>query len=177
MQPWNIHLFKRHVNAVRYIVNNMKQNTLQLILANGATTANRVWLPPMPYGPNEASFLIHDVLKAQFSVGVCFGITPNKAQRQSFSGAIGLDLHEHEFSHSTTSHYQELRTQKPLHSFANMSINLKRGLYGGSSKTDVVITNWKRNVFHFIVENVYYDFKKYIYMFTWWLNIAIENSN
>lgn len=48
--------------------------------------------------PGDSSFSILHFLSTQFSVCVCFGITTNKAQGQSFSSTLGTDLRENVFS-------------------------------------------------------------------------------
>ena len=88
-----------HVNGSRYIVEKMTNNLLFLRLVTGTKAGARLGLPRMPCGPGDDTFPIPGFTRTQFPVRVCFGITVNKAQGQSFSGNLGLDIKDECFSH------------------------------------------------------------------------------
>lgn len=52
----------------------------------------RFLLPRIPFDPGDDDFPIKGFKRIQTPVCICFTITANKAQDQSFSGALGIDL-------------------------------------------------------------------------------------
>lgn len=131
---------KGHVNGERYNVSDTAQNTSQRILTLRATAGNRLRFPQMPCGSSYESFPTQDVLKAQFRVCVCFGITASKAQRQPLSGVLEHDLHKHVIFSWTVLHcrIKSFAPKTPLHYLTNVSTDSKRGLHKASSKLDEV---------------------------------------
>ncbi len=90
---------KGHVNGARYIVEHMSSNLLHLKVAVGSHAGCRLTLPRVPCGPGDDNFPVPGFKKTQFPVRVCFGMTINKAQGQSFGGRLGLDLSDDCFAH------------------------------------------------------------------------------
>ncbi|PXF44603.1 ATP-dependent DNA helicase pif1 [Gracilariopsis chorda] len=88
-----------HVNGALYTVEDMQSNVLFLPLASGVNRGNPLCLPRMPCGPGDDNFPVPNFTRTQFPVRVCFAITTNKAQGQSYSGRIGLDLRDGCFTH------------------------------------------------------------------------------
>ena len=96
----NIDTENGHCNGARYIIENMTNNVLFLRLAIGSKKGARLTLPRMPCGPGDPdNFPVPGFTRTQFPVRVCFALTTNKAQGQSFGGKLGLDLREECFSH------------------------------------------------------------------------------
>ena len=81
------------------MVEGTAQNVLYLSVAVGNYKGTKLALPRMPCGPGDDSFPIQGFTRTQFPVRVCFGVTTNKAQGQSFGGSLGLDLRDEVFSH------------------------------------------------------------------------------
>ena len=77
----------------------MQSNVLFLESLTGDNAGQLLALPKMPCGPGDSSFPVQGFTRTQFPNRVCFCITLNKAQGQSFSGAVGLDLIEPVFTH------------------------------------------------------------------------------
>ncbi|CDF77418.1 ATP dependant DNA helicase [Chondrus crispus] len=88
-----------HVNGARYVIEKMTNNLLFLHVTSGSHEGNRLCLPRMPCGPGDDNFPIPGFTRKQFPIRMCFALTTNKAQGQSFGGRIGLDLRDHCFSH------------------------------------------------------------------------------
>ena len=95
----NIDKGRGHVNGARYIVKDMKTNVVFLESLTGDNAGQMLALPKMPCGPGDSSFPIQGFTRTQFPIRVCFCITLNKAQGQSFSGSVGLDLIDPVFTH------------------------------------------------------------------------------
>jgi len=95
----NVDPLNGHVNGARYILESMTNNILFAKLASGTHIGGRIALPRMPCGPGDDNFPVPGFTRTQFPVRVCFALTTNKAQGQSFSGRLGLDLRDECFSH------------------------------------------------------------------------------
>ena len=95
----NIRPLDGHCNGTRYIVDKMTNSLLFLRVAVGAHKGAKLLLPRMPCGPGDNDFPVPGFQRLQFPVRPCFAITTNKAQGQSFSGHVGLDLRSDCFTH------------------------------------------------------------------------------
>lgn len=87
------------MNRTRYIVDSVTINDLFLQIATKSKTGKGLILPRVPCETGNEDFPISRLETSQFSIRPCFAFTTNKAQRQSFSGAIGLDLPHDCFTH------------------------------------------------------------------------------
>lgn len=88
-----------HVNGTRYIIEKMSNSLLYLRVATGSYQGNELCLPRMPCSPGDDTFPVPGFTRTQFPVRVCFALTTNKAQGQSFGGKLGLDLQNMCLSH------------------------------------------------------------------------------
>ena len=95
----NIRPKKGHVNGARYIVSNFTDSLLFLKSISGSHQGEYFILPRMNCLPGMEDFPIPGFKRCQFPVRVCFAMTINKAQGQSISGKLGLDLSYPCFSH------------------------------------------------------------------------------
>lgn len=89
-----------HCNGTRYIVDGMPVGgtVLNLRVACGRNKGKRLSLPRIPCEADD-NFAVPGFVRIQFPVRVCFAITTNKAQGQSFGGRIGIDQTDPCFSH------------------------------------------------------------------------------
>ena len=83
-------------NGSRYNLEKMTDNLVFLRLVTGTRAGSRMCLPRMPCGPGDSNIPIEGFLRTQFPIRVCFGITVNKVQGQSFSSSlVQCFSHEH----------------------------------------------------------------------------------
>ena len=95
----NINTPQGHCNGTRYIVEDITPRLLSLSVASGKEKGKKFLLPRIPCGPGTDHFPVQDFSRLQFPIRVCFGVTTNKGQGQSFGGKIGLDLTDDCFAH------------------------------------------------------------------------------
>ena len=88
-----------HVNGARYIVERSTGNLLFLRLACGKHKGNKLALPRVPCSAGREDFGIPGFKRVQFPVRVCFAMTINKAQGQTFGSKVGIDVVPECFSH------------------------------------------------------------------------------
>lgn len=77
----------------------MTNNDLFHLVATGSSKGKQLILSRVPCKPGDDDFPLSGFEKTCFSVLVCFTITTNKAQDQSFGGATGFDLIHKCFTH------------------------------------------------------------------------------
>ena len=82
-------------NGSRLVITNLNKHILEARILTGAYKGTKVIIPKIPIIPTEYPF---NFRRLQFPVKVCFSMTINKAQGQSFK-VIGLDLDTECFSH------------------------------------------------------------------------------
>lgn len=87
-----------HCNGTRYIVENMTTRLVSVTVATGKGKGETFLLPRIPCTPGSADFPVPGVSRLQFPIRICFGVSKNKAQGQSFGGN-GLDLTDDCFAH------------------------------------------------------------------------------
>ena len=118
-----------HANGTRYVVTGMTNNVLFLKIASGQYKGQVLTLPRVKCSPGDDTFPINGFTRLQFPVRVCFAMTVNKAQGQSISGKLGLDLRFECFSHgqlyvalSRATHPKNIfvRTSKGIHQTKNV---------------------------------------------------------
>ena len=88
-----------HSNGTRYVVTGMTNNLLFLKVATGQYKGKLLTLPRVECSPGDKNYPLQGFIRLQFPVRVCFAMTINKAQGQSISGKLGLDLRHDCFSH------------------------------------------------------------------------------
>ncbi len=105
---------KGHLNGARYIVEHILSNLLHSKVAVRSHSGTRLTLPRVPRGLGNDIVPVPGFKRRQFSVRVCFGMTTNKAQSQSFGGKRGLDLSDNCFAHGQL-YVGESRETDPKH--------------------------------------------------------------
>lgn len=89
----------------------MTKNISFLSIESGSNNEKRLILPCMTCKPGNGDFLIPCLKQTYFPVWMCFTVTTNNAQGQSFSGAIEVDLKREFFSMDRcTWQYQQLHS-------------------------------------------------------------------
>lgn len=83
----------------RFFIDSITNNALFLEIATVGKEGKRRNLLCLLYKPGDDNFSIPDFKYTQFSVWLCFAITSNKAQGQSFCSTVGLDLEHKCFTH------------------------------------------------------------------------------
>ena len=86
-----------HCNGTRYIVNELHDHVLEATVATGVHAGRRIFIPRIPMTPSDASFPFQ-MIRRQFPIRVCFGMTSNKSQGQELE-KIGIYLKKDFFSH------------------------------------------------------------------------------
>ncbi len=89
-----------NVNGTRYVVERMTANFLFLISVSGTHKESVLSLPRMNCAPGTDDFPIPDFRRGQFPIRICFAMTINKAQGQSVTDKLGIDLSNPCFAHS-----------------------------------------------------------------------------
>lgn len=95
----NFQLTNCHVYGARYIVEKMTDNFLFFKTATGTQKDKRLILLRIPCDPGDDEPPKPGLIQAQFPVLICFAITTNKSQGQSFSAMIGIGLYYDCFAH------------------------------------------------------------------------------
>lgn len=70
-----------------------------LTVATGKDKQKTFLLPKIPCQPGSDDFPVPGVSKIQVPIRICFGLTANKAQVQSFERKSGIDLTDDCFAH------------------------------------------------------------------------------
>ena len=82
-------------NGTRCTVVSLHSNVIEVKLMNANSEDDHVFIPRIPIIPSDLPFSFK---RTQFPVRLCFAMTINKAQGQTFE-TVGLDLDENPFSH------------------------------------------------------------------------------
>ncbi|CAH2100134.1 unnamed protein product [Euphydryas editha] len=85
----------QHCNGTRLKVTQLQQNIIEAQIFTGCDARETVFIPRIPIIPNNFPFQFK---RTQFQVSVCYAMTINKAQGQTFCVA-GVDLGVSCFSH------------------------------------------------------------------------------
>lgn len=96
---FDIALLMDHVNGVSYIFKAVCSKLFLLELLTDDSMGNTLVFSNTLRGLCDCSFPIEEFTKTQFTMIFSFPITVKIAQRQLFSGAVGLDLIDTVFSH------------------------------------------------------------------------------
>ena len=84
-------------NGTRCVIYKMFPNVLEVTLLNGPAAGYNAFIPRIPLTPSDTD-LPFKFSRLQFPIRLCFSMTINKAQGQSFK-QIGLNLSKPVFSH------------------------------------------------------------------------------
>lgn len=82
-------------NGTRLQVKALHKNLVEAVILTGCARGETVFVPRIPLMPNDLPF---EFKRLQFPLKVCFAMTINKSQGQTFKVA-GVDLREDCFSH------------------------------------------------------------------------------
>lgn len=82
-------------NGTRLIITRLMKNLIEATILTGASAGCTVLLPRIPLIPSDMPF---NFKRLQFPVKICFALTINKSQGQTFK-TVGLDVTEECFSH------------------------------------------------------------------------------
>jgi hypothetical protein len=86
-----------HCNGARYIVKHLKPRVIHAVLATGPHIGKDLLIPRINMIPNN-KHLGFEMVRKQFPIRLCFGITSNKSQGQTLDQA-GIYLDKQFFSH------------------------------------------------------------------------------
>ncbi len=120
----NLDPIRGHCNGTRYIVNEMHDHVIDATVATGVHVGRRIFIPRIPMTPSDSSFPF-EMIRRQYPVRVCFGLTSNKSQGQTLE-KIGIYLKKDFFSHGQL--YVALSRAKEK---KNIRILSKNGHYPG----------------------------------------------
>ena len=95
----NIHVLEGHVNGARYIIEGMTAHALMLRSVSEVNYSAKHVLPRMNCASGDDNNPVIGFRRRQFPIRVCFAMTINKAQEQSVSGKLSLDLRNPCFAH------------------------------------------------------------------------------
>lgn len=85
----------RLCNGTRLITTRLMPNLIEATILTGTAAGNSVLLPRIPLIPSDMPFSFK---RLQFPLKMCFALTVNKSQGQTFK-TVGIDLTEKCFSH------------------------------------------------------------------------------
>lgn len=85
----------RLCNGTRLIIKNLMKNLIQATILTGSSAGNTVLLPRIPLIPSDMPF---NFKRLQFPIKICFALTINKSQGQTFR-TVGIDLTQDCFTH------------------------------------------------------------------------------
>lgn len=76
----------------------MTTRLLYLTVQTGKDKRKKVILPRIPCQPVSEYFPVPVFYTSQLPIRMCFGVTTDRAQGQSFRGKIGLDITDDSFA-------------------------------------------------------------------------------
>ena len=86
----------RVTNGTRCVVTKLSANTVEAKISHGRYAGHDIIIPRIPLIPSN-SVLPFEFRRLQFPITLCFAITINKSQGQTFKG-VGLDLTDESFT-------------------------------------------------------------------------------
>ena len=87
----------RVTNGTRCVVTKLSANTVEAKISHGRYAGHDIIIPRIPPIPSN-SVLPFEFRRLQFPIALCFAMTINKSQGQTFK-AVGLDLTDETFTH------------------------------------------------------------------------------
>ena len=87
----------RVTNGTRCVVTKLSANTVEAKISHGRYAGHDIIIPRIPLIPSN-SVLPFEFRRLQFPIALCFAMTINKSQSQTFK-AVGLDLTDESFTH------------------------------------------------------------------------------
>jgi ATP-dependent DNA helicase PIF1 len=93
----NLDPYNGHCNGARYVVKNLRPHIIHAVVATGTHKGKDLFIPRIKVIPNDKN-LPFSMMRKQFPIKLCFGITSNKSQGQTLSQA-GIYLEKPFFCH------------------------------------------------------------------------------
>ena len=87
----------RVTNGTRCVVTKLSANTVEAKISHGRYAGHDIIIPRIPLIPSN-SVLPFEFRRLLFPIALCFAMTINKSQGQTFKG-VGLDLTDESFTH------------------------------------------------------------------------------
>jgi len=87
----------RVTNGTRCVITKLSANSLEAKISHGRHAGHEIIIPRIPLIPSN-SMLPFEFRRVQFPVSLCFAMTINKSQGQTFK-AVGVDMTNESFTH------------------------------------------------------------------------------
>jgi len=87
----------RVTNGTRCVITKLSANTIDAKISHGRHAGHNIIIPRIPLIPSNST-LPFEFRRVQFPVSLCFAMTINKSQGQTFK-AVGVDLTDESFTH------------------------------------------------------------------------------
>ena len=87
----------RVTNGTRCVITKLSANCIEAKISHGRHAGHEIIIPRIPLIPSN-SVLPFESIRVQFPVSLCFAMTINKSQGQTFK-AVGVDMTEESFTH------------------------------------------------------------------------------
>ena len=84
-------------NGTRCVITKLSTNTIEAKISHGKYAGHNIIIPRIPLIPTNSA-LPFEFRRLQFPVSLCFAMTINKSQGQTFK-AVGVDLTDESFTH------------------------------------------------------------------------------
>ena len=84
-------------NGTRCVITKLSANTIEARISHGRYAGQDIIIPRIPLIPSNSA-LPFEFRRLQFPVALCFAMTINKSQGQTFK-ALGVDLTNESFTH------------------------------------------------------------------------------
>ena len=84
-------------NGTRCVITKLSANTIEARISHGRYAGHDIIIPRIPLIPSNSA-LPFEFRRLQFPVALCFAMTINKSQGQTFK-AVGVDLTNESFTH------------------------------------------------------------------------------
>ena len=84
-------------NGTRCVITKLSANTIEARISHGRHAGQDIIIPRIPLIPSNSA-LPFEFRRLQFPVALCFAMTINKSQGQTFK-AVGVDLTNESFTH------------------------------------------------------------------------------
>ena len=88
-------------NGTRCVITKLSANTIKAKISHGGYAGHNIIIPRIPLIPSK-SMLPFEFRCVQFPVSLCFAMTVNKSQGQTFK-AVGVDMTDESFTHGMLS--------------------------------------------------------------------------
>ena len=87
----------RVTNGTRCVITKLSANTIEAKISHGKYAGHDIIIPRIPLIPTNSA-LPFEFRRLQFPISLCFAMTINKSQGQTFK-AVGIDLTDESFAH------------------------------------------------------------------------------